>query len=130
MNNEEKILSVLGQLTDTVSKLDTRMDKLDTRMDKLEERMDSMQEQMGSMQKQMGSVQEQMGSMQETLTRVAITQENVVLPRIQLLAEGQTTILDKMPSKSRIEALEEDVSTLKAIIKFHAADIAELKAAK
>ena len=113
-----------------MDKLDTRMDKLDTRMDKLEERMDSMQEQMGSMQKQMGSVQEQMGSMQETLTRVAITQENVVLPRIQLLAEGQTTILDKMPSKSRIEALEEDVSTLKAIIKFHAADIAELKAAK
>lgn len=102
MNNEEKILSML----------------------------EKMQGQMHSMQEDIFTLKASQGAMQETLTRVAITQENVVLPRIQLLAEGHTTIMDRMPSKSRIEALEEDVATLKSIIQIHAADIAELKAAK
>lgn len=116
MNNEEKILNVLEQVVERLDQVDARLDNVDGRLDKMDNRMDTMQK--------------QLDAVQETATRVAITQENVVLPRIQLLAEGQTTILDKMPTKSRIEALEEDVSTLKAIVKFHAADIAELKAAK
>ncbi len=116
MNNEEKILTML--------------EKMQGQINEMQGQIGNMQGQIGDMQGEISTIKTSQAAMQETLTRVAITQENVVLPRIQLLAEGQTTILDKMPSKSRIEALEEDVSTLKAIIKFHAADIAELKAAK
>lgn len=92
--------------------------------------IDSMQGNISTMQEDISALKTSQGAMQETLTRVAITQENVVLPRIQLLAEGHTTMMDRMPSKSRIEALEEDVATLKSILQIHTADIAELKAAK
>ena len=123
MNNEEKILSMLEKMDARFTQIDARFNQMDARLSKLEQGQTKMQE-------DISALKTSQGAMQETLTRVAITQENVVLPRIQLLAEGHTTIMDRMPSKSRIEALEEDVATLKSILQIHTADIAELKAAK
>ncbi len=109
MNNEEKILSILENMQKQMDSMDKRMGSMENRMDIMENRMDTMQ---------------------ETLTRVAVTQENIVLPRLQLLAEGHSTMMDMMPKKSRVEALEEDVAILKSVAEAHAVAIAELKAAK
>ncbi len=104
MNNEDKIMNVLEQVVEQLDKMDSRMD---------------------TMQKQLDAVH-------ETTTRVAITQENVVLPRLQLLAEGHTTMMDMMARKSRVEALEENMAILKSAVEAHAVAvaIAELNAAK
>lgn len=89
MNNEEKILEMLENLTGKVAQIQQE-------------------------QKQM---QTDMSQMQTTLTRVAVTQENVVIPQIKLLAEGHDLLLQKLARKERVEALEDDVSLLKTVIK-------------
>lgn len=99
MNNEEKILAMLTEM------------KAD---------MDGMK----AAQEEMKAAQEDMrgdiSQMQETLTRVAVTQEGVVLPRLQLALEGHAAItqkLDTLSPKERVEVLEDEVVALKTAVK-------------
>lgn len=67
--------------------------------------------------------------LQETAaTRVLI--ESSIMPKFNLLAEGQQTLLETLAPKSRVEELEEEVDFLKSIIKLHSEQIAELKKAQ
>lgn len=95
MNNEEKILAMLENLTSRVD--------------------------------QIQATQEQM---QTTLTRVAVTQENVVLPKLQLLAEGHETLLHTLARKDRVEALEDEMAVMKAAFKAMSQRISELEKAQ
>ena len=79
-----------------------------------EEKILELLEKHGEMLKRL---QEDQSEIRETLTRVAITQENVVLPRLSLLAEGHKTLLETLAPRNRVEALEDDVALLKSIIK-------------
>ena len=96
MNNEEKILAILEKQGEMLEKLTGKVDRLEAAQ---------------------GEMRSDMSQMQETLTRVAITQENIILPRLDTLADGHKHLLDTLASKSRVEALEEDVSTLKSVVK-------------
>ena len=57
-----------------------------------------------------------------------VAQENILIPQIQALAEGQKTILETLAPKSRVEALEEEVEL--RIIKMHTNQINDLKKAQ
>ena len=109
MNNEEKILSMLEELTAKV------------------DRLESGQAELRGAQAEMRS---DLAEMRETLTRVAVTQENIVLPRLDTLAEGHKHLLDTLASKSRVEALEDDVSTLKTVVKSMSQRLAALEKAQ
>ena len=84
-------------------------------------------EQHGKMLTEMRS---DMSEMQTTLTKAAVTQENIVLPRLQALAEGQQNLLDTLAPKNRVEALEEELDLLKIVIRSLSKDVAELKKAQ
>ncbi len=56
--------------------------------------------------------------------------ESAVQPQLQLLAEGQQTILETLAPKSRVEALEEEVVFLKSVVRNLAQDVADLKQAQ
>ena len=68
--------------------------------------------------------------MRDLMQKVAVTQEAVVLPRLDLLAEGHQNLLDTLAQKDRVEALEEDVDTLKTVVRLLTHDVAELKKAQ
>ena len=68
--------------------------------------------------------------MRDLLQKVAVTQEAVVLPRLDLLAEGHQNLLDTLTPKDRVEALEEEVDTLKTVVRLLTHDVAELKKAQ
>lgn len=112
MNNEEKILTLLEKLTEKVDKLETA------------------QEEMRSAQENMRG---DIAQLQETLTRVAVTQEGVVLPRIQLALEGHTAITEKLETlapKERVEVLEDRVVTLETVVKSMSKRLAALEKAQ
>ena len=66
----------------------------------------------------------------QRLVSVEVAQENILIPQIQALAEGQKTILDTLAPRSKVEALEEEVELLKSIIKMHTNQINDLKKAQ
>lgn len=101
MNNEEKILAMLAEIKATQEKQGEMLERHDATLSDL----------------------------QKTVTRVAVTQENVVLPNLQLLAEGHDTLLSTLARKDRVEALEDDVALLKAVIKTMSQRITDLEKA-
>ncbi len=109
MNNEEKILAML-------EKHDAMLEKLiqtqDEHSDLLHRHSDSLAE------------------LQKIATKVAITQENVVLPRLNLLAEGHQTLMDTLAPKNRVEALEDDIAVLKMAVKTLSQKVSELEQAQ
>ena len=105
MNNEEKILAIL-------------------------EEHSKMFEEMQKEQKQMRA---NMGEMQKTLTRVALTQENIVLKSLDALAEGQDLThqrLKDLAGKDELAELREEVRLLRTVVAQHTRDIEALKAAQ
>lgn len=102
MNTEEKILELLEKHGEMFEKLNNRMDQM----------------------------QEDISDLRTTVTRVAVTQENTVIPHLKLLAEGHDTLLNTLARKDRVEALEDDVALLKTVVKAMSQRIAELEKAQ
>ena len=68
--------------------------------------------------------------LRETASSTRVLIESSIMPKFNLLAEGQQTLLETLAPKSRVEELEEEVDFLKSIIKLHSEQIAELKKAQ
>ena len=116
MNNEEKILQILekhgellNQLTKDVSGLKEDVSGLRTDVDQLKE--DS-------------------ASMRDTLTRVAVTQENIVLPRLSALAEGHAHLAETLAPKDRVYNWENDMVLMKTVVSSLADRLSKLEKAQ
>ena len=79
----------------------------------LKEDVSGLKEDVAVLKEDVSCLKEDVAGLQETVTRVALTQENIVLPRLDLLAEGHTLLRDTLAPKDRVEVLEEDVAFLK-----------------
>jgi len=105
MNNEEKILELLAQI---------QADQKEMKDDVFE----------------LKATQSQM---QTTLTRVAVTQESIVLKGLDALAEGQDLThqrLKNLAGKDELAELREEVRLLRSVVAQHSKDIEALKAAQ
>ncbi len=115
MNNEEKILAILVEMQAEQRKTTQRLEGLEAEQKKTSQRLEGLEA--------------DVAEIKTTVAKVAVTQENVVLPRIQLLAEGHTTIQEQIRNLSVIDRLQDDVSTLKSAVRMLTQEIEELKAA-
>ena len=125
MNNEERILQILTAMQSDLAGLKEGQESLMQGQERLEQR----QEKLEQRQEKLEQRQEEM---QETLTRVAVTQEGLVLPRLQALYEGHGAIMERqagLAEKNRVEELEDDVAMLKNSVKRMRVEINELKRA-
>ena len=86
---------------------------------KLEPLKTDMQEVKSDLQNVKSDLQE----VKERVTRIELTQENVILPRIQLLAEGHNGIVDRLERldelPDQVEDIQSTVSVLKHVFKEH-----------
>lgn len=95
-----------------------------------EEKVLALLEQIQQEQKQMRA---DMGQMQTTLTRVALTQENIILKSLDALAEGQDLThqrLKDLAGKDELAELREEVRLLRSVVAQNTRDIEALKAAQ
>ena len=107
-----------SKLTALEERMDSKLTALEQRMDgkltALEERMD-------------GKLDRQTQALRGEFLSVI---ESEVTPKLQLLAEGQEAILEKMAPVSRIEALEADVIVLKDAVKYLSEKLQKLEMAQ
>lgn len=116
MSNEEKILEMLGNLTNKVDQIQTDQQQ--------------MKENIASIKADQAGMKADISDLRTTVTRVAVTQENVVIPQIKLLGEGHEALLNTLARKDRMEALEDDVALLKTVIKAMSQRITDLEKAQ
>lgn len=105
MNNEEKILALLEEIRATQEKHGEMLEHHDKTL----------------------------SSLQQTVTRVALTQENIVLKSLDALAEGQDLThqrLKDLAGKDELAELREEVRLLRTVVAQHTRDIEALKAAQ
>ena len=69
-------------------------------------------------------------SIQASEKRMMTCFDTAVMPKFDLLAEGQKDILAKLVPMSRIEAVEDDVALLKQVVRSMSKELAELKKAQ
>ena len=112
MTNEEKILEALV-------KMQTQMDGMQTRMDGMQTRMDSMQAKMDA----------RFEKLEANLSAVRILVDVDIEKKLNLLSEGHQTLLETLAPKNRVEQLEEEVSTLKTVVRILAEKVDTLGAA-
>ena len=59
--------------------------------------------------------------------RMNVILESAIMPKFNLLAENQKTMMETLAPKSRVDELEEEVAFLRSIIRQHSREIEELK---
>ena len=96
----------------------------------LKEDVSGLKEDVSGLKEETASLKAQMGQMDERLRRVELTQENLVLPQLRLLAEGHDALLTQTVPVRRMEAVESDVDMLKTVVHVHSQDIRALKKAR
>ena len=109
MNNEEKILEMLTSLTETVNKHGELLAKQGEQLAQINDRLEELD---------------------ARSLRSAVMLENQVLPQLQLLYEGQVTLQQTLAPKERVEVLEDDVITLKTVVKSISNRLAALEKAQ
>lgn len=126
MSNEEKILAILEEHTAILKEHTAILREQGQRLEAQEGRLDRQEQ-------RLDTICADIAEMQQTLTKVAVTQEAVVLPKIQLLFEGHVTLAEKMDtlaSRERVEELESDSAVMKDAIKRIRAELADLERAQ
>ena len=69
-------------------------------------------------------------SVKESENRMMAYFEAAIIPRFNLLADGQKNLLETLAPKNRVEALEDEMTFMKSVIKALSQEVAELKKAQ
>ena len=123
MTNEEKILSILEKMQEDISglkagqkSLEAGQKSLEARQKNLEAGQKSLEAGQKSLEAGQAELKKQISEIDLRLRKVEITQENKVLPQIQLLAEAHDNLAKTAARRSDIEALREDLGLQKVRI--------------
>lgn len=108
MNNEEKILQMLTHLT---------------------ERQDTTEKMLTHLTEKVTNLEQGQDKLREDVTKIQITQENTIIPSIQILKEGQLTIQNQIKKLSVIDAMQDDIAMLKTAVKFLSQEVDKLQKA-
>ena len=81
------------------------------------------------MKADMANVQSDVAELKTRVTKIEVTQENVILPRLQVLMEGHDTLHDQIRRLSVIDRLQDDVTTLKSAVRYLSEKVEKLEQA-
>jgi chromosome segregation ATPase len=67
MNNEEKILEILGSMQQSIQGIEKRMDSMEKRMDSMERRMDAIENRMDAIEKRIDGIEKRIDGIEKRL---------------------------------------------------------------
>lgn len=111
----------LESLDTRVTGIDGRLETLDTRVTDVNGRLDS------AVQRLENKIEE---SARDTKSEILAYIEADVMPKFDILADGHKILRETLSPKDRVEALEEEVSFMKQVIKALSQEVNELKMAQ
>lgn len=121
--NEKKILSELDQLQQGQTSMQSDISTLKTDVSTLKTDVSGLKTDVSTLKTDVSSLQKNQEAMQTELTMVRITQETLVLPKIQLLAEGHCLLAEKISRlenvPEQIEDIQNTTNILKTVFKEH-----------
>lgn len=123
MNNEEKILQILEKHGEI-------LDRLTKDVSGLKEDVSGLKKDVSELRADVDLLKEDSANMRETLTRVAVTQENIVLPRLGALAEGHIHLSETLAPKAQVDTLESDMAFMKTVVSSLADRLSKLEKAQ
>ena len=107
---ENETTELLTRLLEGFSRLETRLDTIDTRLDAMEGKL--------------GKIEKRLDTLDNRISSIEVQLENIVVPRIQLIAESHIDLSRKLDNaieqrleremlKLRVEVLEGDMRRYK-----------------
>lgn len=120
MNNEQKILDILSQMQDNMSQMQGNMAQM-------QDNMAQMQTDIKAIDERTTRLETSVSAIDERTTKLEINMENTIIPRLDLLAEGQVTIQGQIKRLSVIDGMQEDISILKSAVSFLSTRMKELE---
>jgi len=84
----------------------------------MDERLDAMQGDIGTLTTDMSETKERLDAMKTDIVKIQLTQENKILPRMQLLFEGDETIVTKLKRLEHLPEQVEDIQGKVAVLDF------------
>lgn len=109
MNNEEKILEMLGQMQTDISGIKSDQ---------------------AAMKADIADIKTDQAAMKADIAGIKTRLDVEVMKQFKLLAEGQKDILDALTPKSEFEKLRSEMDVLKLAVRTLSQDLAELKKAQ
>ena len=143
MNTENnEVLTAMQKMFDSlntkIDSLDTRMNSLNTRMnsfqddinnriDILSKRLDKNTDKVDILSKQLDENTRKLDTVAEDVSKIKITVENEIKPRIGLIAEGHQPIVEKVTSLTEdMEIVKFDVDIVKKVVTTHSKELNKL----
>ena len=130
MNNEEKILEILGNIQTDISGLKSDVSGLKTDVSGLKTDVSGLKTDVSGLKTDVADLKSDVADLRDRVVKIEVTQENVVLPQLQTLAEGQANLLATLAPKNRVEALEDEMAFMKSVVKALSQEVADLKKAQ
>ena len=112
------ILSMLNEMRGELSDMRSEQKSMRGELGDVRSELSDVRSEQKSMRGELGDMRGELGDVRSQLTKVQMNQENTVMPRLDLLYEGHTSILEKMQNDTRMQALQDRVETLEYSVKY------------
>jgi len=130
--DEKDLQAIRGLMGEQESRLNARIETLEQRLTaRIEDQEQRLTAKIEDQEQRLtAKIEEaQQNAVADSMRYMNLLYENKIEPALQLLAEGQQTLLETLAPKNRVDALEEEVQFLKTVVSSLNREVESLKKA-
>lgn len=130
---EDKVLHAITQLGQSMQAMQQNMQSMQQSMQEqfsgVNNRLDSMDKRLTAVEDHIGGMEADLADVKDRTGRVELLLEHDIPKQINLLAEGHSAILERLPEADELDGIHSRVRTLERVVAEHTSQINTLKQA-